>query len=46
VFRKSGEKSHMEDLVVDGTMMLFILDWMNLAQDRVQWRALVNLRVP
>jgi hypothetical protein len=52
------ERDHLEDLSVDGRIILkWILrsemrgmDWIDLAQDRDRWRALVNavinLRVP
>jgi hypothetical protein len=48
-------RGHSEDLGVDGRVILeWILgkdmDWIHVAQDRYQWRALVNtvmnLRVP
>jgi hypothetical protein len=49
------ERDHWEDQDVGGwTILKWILteigwdgmDWIYLAQDRDQWRALVNLRVP
>jgi hypothetical protein len=54
---KPRVRGHWEDLVVGGcTILKWILerqdgmDWIDLAQDRDQWRALVNtvmnLRVP
>jgi hypothetical protein len=43
-------RDHWEDLDVGGWTILNGLDWIDLAQDRDQWRALVNtvikLRVP
>jgi hypothetical protein len=48
-------REHLEDLGVDGTMyhkgkVWEGIDWIHLAQDRVQWRAFVNtvmnLQVP
>jgi hypothetical protein len=46
------ERDHWEDQEVDGWTILKLLldDWIDMAQDREQWRALVNtvlnLRVP
>jgi hypothetical protein len=47
-------QDHSEDIGIDGKIMLEIrwegVDWMHVAQDRDQWRAVVNmvmnLRVP
>jgi hypothetical protein len=46
-------RDHFEDLGVDGKLEWILgkgVDWMDLAQDRVQWQARVNmdmnLRVP
>jgi hypothetical protein len=36
---KPERRDHSEDLSVDGRI---ILKWINLAEDRGQWRALVN----
>jgi len=43
------EKDNSEDLAVDGRILMDIqevvrgsIDWINLAQDRDRWRALVN----
>ena len=53
-----GERDHLGDLSVDGRIIQWIfkrwdvggMDWIELAQDRDRWRALVNavmnLRVP
>jgi hypothetical protein len=54
---KSEGKDHLEDLDIGGRIILEWIsdrmggiDWIDLAQDRDQWRALVNtvmnLRVP
>jgi hypothetical protein len=53
------EKAHLEDPGVDGRIILKwivkkwdggVMDWIDMAQDRNRWRALVsavmNLRVP
>jgi hypothetical protein len=49
---KPEGKNHLEDLDVDGKVMLYWTDlrkmvwegvgWIHLAQDRDQWRAVVN----
>ena len=53
--RDLRERDHLEDSGVDGRMNLqdvesWGMDWIDLAQDRNRWRALVNavmnLRVP
>jgi len=51
-----GERDHWGDLGVDGRIILrwifrkWDMDWIELAQDRDRWRALVNavmnIRVP
>jgi hypothetical protein len=57
-WRKLGERGHLKDLGVDGRIILKWIfkkwdggkDWIDVAQDRDSWRALVNavmnLRVP
>jgi hypothetical protein len=49
--RKLKRRDHLEDIGVDGRIILEwvlekygvkIVDWMHLAQDKDQWRALVN----
>jgi hypothetical protein len=46
---KPEEGDHLEDPDVDGRSWVGGIDWINLAQDRDRWRALVytvmNLRV-
>jgi hypothetical protein len=52
----SGEtRDHLEDPGGNGRIMLkwivekwvgWVMDWIDLAQDRDRWRAVVNLRVP
>ena len=45
-----SERDHLEDLGVDGRLILKrsfkkwdeVVDWIDLAQDRERWRALVN----
>jgi hypothetical protein len=41
------EREHLEHLVVDGRILLnkhgVSVDWINLAEDRAQWRALVKM---
>jgi hypothetical protein len=45
-----NEKDHFEDLGVDGRIILKrvkeigreVVDWINLAQDKGEWRALLN----
>jgi hypothetical protein len=45
------ESTHLDDLIIDGRITLKLIlteieregvDWINLAQDRERWRALVN----
>ena len=49
------ERDHLEDAGIDGKIILRWLfrivgfrgmDWIELAQDRDRWRALMNFRVP
>jgi hypothetical protein len=52
-YTKQSERVHSQDLGVDGiTIYHWIykakckgLDWINLAQDSAQWRALVNTAI-
>jgi hypothetical protein len=46
---KSEERNHLEDEGIDGTISKWFLhkrdgsmDWIDLAQDRGEWRAVVN----
>jgi hypothetical protein len=44
VGRPEGERDHLQDQAVDGRMILKWrdMDWIDLAQDRDRWQALVN----
>jgi hypothetical protein len=56
VGKPEGSRVHLEDLGVDGTIILkwnvnnIDLDWINLAKDRDSWKVIVNavmnLQVP